>query len=104
MGFDYNDPKYKSNVDLLKARGGNLEARGAHLNLQDHGDPVWYRNLRLRSLSADDQIDTSVVVPVTLPDDVKSAEEKKTKGMIERKKKQEKAKKEKAEKEKAAKQ
>lgn len=96
VGFDYNDPKYKFNVDLLAARGGNLEARGAHLNLQDHGAPVWYRNLRLKPLSADDEIDTSVVVPATLPDKVKAAEEKKTKTMIERHQQREKANKEKS--------
>ena len=74
------------------------------MNLQDHGDPVWYRNLRLKSLTADDQIDTSVVVPATVPDKVKSREQKQRKEILERKKQKEKAKREKAKKEKAAKQ
>ncbi len=49
VGFDYTDPKWASEVELLRMRGGDLTARGANLNLQDHGDPVWYRNLRLQS-------------------------------------------------------
>ena len=44
-------------MNLLKQRGGNLGARGANLSLQDHGDPVWYRNIRLRTLSESDPID-----------------------------------------------
>ncbi|NQT17021.1 MAG: DUF1080 domain-containing protein, partial [Planctomycetes bacterium] len=38
IGFDYADPKYAENVELLRLRGGDLRARGAQLSLQDHGD------------------------------------------------------------------
>lgn len=88
VGFDYTDPKWKFNVDMLKQRGGNLEARGANLSLQDHGDPVWYRNIRLRELSADDEIDRSEVTPATIAPDVLEAEAKKLKGIVERRNKQ----------------
>jgi hypothetical protein len=84
IGFDYTDPKWKFNVDMLAKRGGNLEARGANLNLQDHGDPVWYRSIRMRELSADDQIDQSAVTPAEIPDDVLEAERKKLEGIIQR--------------------
>jgi hypothetical protein len=83
--LDYKDPKWKFNVDMLRERGGNLEARGANLSLQDHGDPVWYRNVRLRELSADDQIDPTPVTPGEIPDDVLAAERKKLDGIVRRK-------------------
>ncbi len=67
VGFDYTDPKWAGEVELLRRRGGDLTARGANLNLQDHGDPVWYRNIRLRTLTADDKLDMTPVVPGIIP-------------------------------------
>jgi hypothetical protein len=84
VGFDYADPKWKFNVDMLRQRGGNLAARGANLSLQDHGDPVWYRNIRWKALAADDQIDRTPVTPATIADDVLAAERKKLAGIIKR--------------------
>ena len=66
IGFDYQDPRWKSNVDMLKARGGDLAARGANLSFQDHGDPVWFRSIRLRTLSDADQIDRTPVTPAAI--------------------------------------
>ena len=88
VGFDYADPKWKFNVDMLTKRGGDLAARGANLSLQDHGDPVWYRNLRLKELSADDEIDQSAVTPAEIAPEVLAAEAKKLAGIIERRNKQ----------------
>jgi len=85
--LDYADPKWKWHVDLLKARGGDLTARGANLNLQDHGDPVWYRNLRMRELSADDKIDMTPVEPEEISEEVLKAERIKLQGIVERRKK-----------------
>ena len=84
VGFDYSDPQYAFHVELLKQRGGDLSARGAHLSLQDHGDPVWYRNLRLRELSADATIDTTAVIPATIPAEILEAERLKLKGIVQR--------------------
>ncbi len=84
VGFDYSDPKYKFHVDMLRQRGGNLAARGGNLSLQDHGDPVWYRNIRIRQLAADDTIDEAPVTPAKIPEDVLAAERKKLDGIVAR--------------------
>lgn len=84
--FDYSDPRWAFNVDLLKKRGASLSARGAYLSLQDHGDPVWYRAIKLRSLSAEDKLDLSEVTPEKLSDEVLEAERKKLEGIVKRRK------------------
>ena len=84
VGFDYQDPQWAWNVDLLKQRGGDLTARGAHLSLQDHGDPVWYRGLKLRKIPADEKIDRTPVTPAEIPEDVLKAEAAKLKGIVDR--------------------
>jgi len=77
IGFDYADPKWTDNVEMLRKRGGDLAARGANLSLQDHGDPVWFRAIKLRPLGPDDQLDRTPVTPATIPDDVLKAEREK---------------------------
>lgn len=67
IDFDYSDPNNAEHVQRLKARGGNLPARGANLSFQDHGDPVWYRSIKLRSIPADEKIDHSEVTPAEIP-------------------------------------
>lgn len=85
--LDYSDPKWKFNVEMLKKRGGDLTARGANLSLQDHGDPVWYRNIRLRTLGADDPIDQAPVEPAELSKEILDAEAKKLEGIVNRREK-----------------
>lgn len=84
VDIDYADPKFKFHVDLLKQRGGNLEARGAYLSLQDHGDPVWYRNIRIREVSDDEPLDASPIEPAVIPAEARAAEKKKLEGILKR--------------------
>ena len=84
VDLDYADPKYAFHVDLLKKRGGNLESRGANLSLQDHGDPVWYRNLRIRELGKNDALDSTPVTPAKIPQATLDAERAKLEGIMKR--------------------
>lgn len=84
IDFDYTDEKWAFNVNMLNKRGGKLEARGANLSLQDHGDPVWYRNIRLRTIPADEDIGHSDVTPQPLSDEVLKKEKEKLDGIVKR--------------------
>jgi len=69
IDFDYKDPKVAFEVELLKVRGAELAARGANLHLQDHGDAVAYRNLKLREIPADEKLERSSVTPAAVPEE-----------------------------------
>lgn len=56
ISFDYNDPKWAEYVELLDIRGGDLTGRGGQIKLQDHGQDVWFRNLRWREIPLDESI------------------------------------------------
>jgi hypothetical protein len=68
IDFDYADSKWAKEVQLLKDRGGDPTQRGAYLLLQDHGDPVWYRNIKLRVIPKEEQLERSVVTPAAIPE------------------------------------
>lgn len=84
IDFDYADETWKWNVELLRLRGANLAARGANLHLQDHGDPVWYRGMKLRTLGKGDKLNRSKVVPAKIPEAILKAEAKKLEGILKR--------------------
>src|SRR5262249_1070565 len=67
VDFDYADPKWAAEVDLLRRRGADLSQRGVYLHLQDHGDPVWYRDIRWRALGKDAKLDRTPVQPAPIP-------------------------------------
>ena len=69
VDFDYTDERYAWEVELLKIRGADLSKRGLKLHLQDHGDPVWYRNIKLRTLGADDKLERQNVTPAAVPEE-----------------------------------
>ena len=50
VDIDYTDPSLAELVERLRKRGGEVTDRGRYLHLQDHGDPVWYRSLRMRAI------------------------------------------------------
>ncbi len=68
IDFDYADPKWAKEVELLRVRGARLSDRGANLHLQDHGDPVWYRGIKLRVLPRDERLERSEVTPAPIPE------------------------------------
>jgi len=86
VDFDYTDKRWEFNVDLLRKRGADLNARDGQLSLQDHGDPVWYRNIHLREISNDEDINHETVSPEKLKAEVLEAERKKLEGILERRK------------------
>lgn len=73
IDFDYADPRWAHNVELLRIRGwappysGDLGARRGFLRLQYHGGNVWYRQLRMRAIPADEALPRSDVseMPMT---------------------------------------
>lgn len=68
IDFDYAEERWAKDVKRLAERGGKLEARGGNLSFQDHGDPVWYRSIRLRTLEAEDEIGHETVEPAEVPE------------------------------------
>lgn len=68
LSFDYKDPKWAAEVELLRIRGADLDSRGGQLWLQDHGQDVWFRNLRWRRIAAEEQVSADPLfspLPVT---------------------------------------
>ncbi|MAG93653.1 MAG: glycosyl hydrolase [Planctomycetaceae bacterium] len=83
IDFDYTDSKWAFNVEMLKQRGGTLAARGTNLSLQDHGDPVWYRGIKLRERKLNEKLDTTPVTPAKIAAGVLKAEAEKLKKIVE---------------------
>jgi hypothetical protein len=76
VDFDYKNPKWAAEVELLRVRGGDLAARGAFLSLQDHGDLVWYRSVRLRSIPAEEKLESGNITPAEVPEAMLEKEKK----------------------------
>jgi len=57
LSFDYTDRRWKDELDLLAIRGGDLTGRGGQLDLQDHGQDVWFRNLRWRVIPQSESLE-----------------------------------------------
>jgi hypothetical protein len=84
IDFDYTDQRWTEDVERLKQRGAELSSRGGRLFLQDHGDPVWYRNIRMREIPETEDIHHKTVEPAGIEAAVLDAEKKKLEGIIKR--------------------
>lgn len=67
VDFDYRDPRWAHEVELLHIRGGDLADRGAFLHLQDHGQQVWFRSLRWREIPAEEKLVSENLTPMPIP-------------------------------------
>ena len=84
LSFDYDDPKWDWYIRLLAARGGDLTGRKGQLWLQDHGQDVWFRNLRWRELPKDEVIvPEPYFEPMPVTGQALSKEEARVKAMLE---------------------
>lgn len=84
LDFDYADPKWAEMVQLLTIRGGDLTGRGGQLWLQDHGQPVWYRNLRWREFPAAEELTPSPdFKPMPIPPAALAKEQQRVQKMLE---------------------
>lgn len=88
IDLDYTDPRYAWHVELLANRGGNLADRGAKLSLQDHGDPVWYRGIKLRTVPESEVVKRDPVKPAPISDAAMAAEQRKLQRIMENRAKQ----------------
>ncbi len=68
IDFDYTDPRWAREVEILAIRGADLTKRGAHLRLQDHGQPAWFRNIRWRSIPVQEKLERSEFTPLPIPE------------------------------------
>jgi hypothetical protein len=53
VAYEINSPDWRKRARPSKYHGrfpGYGQARAGHIGLQDHGDPVWYRNIKIRPL------------------------------------------------------
>jgi hypothetical protein len=88
LSFDYTDPKWGKQVELLKIRGADLNARGGRLWLQDHGQDVWFRNLRWREIPAEEELTADPdFVPMPVTGEALKKEQDRVKRMLEAQKK-----------------
>lgn len=76
VDFDYADPRWVKEVDLLRVRGGDLNARGSFLQFQDHGDFVWYRAVRIREIPANEPVGSGNIAPAPVPEEMLEKERK----------------------------
>lgn len=87
LSFDYEDLQWAWYVELLAARGGDLTGRNGQLWLQDHGQDVWFRNLRWREIPEDEVIDPEPYFePMPVTGEALKKEEARVKSMLEAKK------------------
>ena len=55
MSYEIKSPNWKRLLESSKYKEspGYAASTSGHIGLQDHGDLVWYRNIKIRALKAD---------------------------------------------------
>lgn len=87
LSFDYADPKWAAEIRLLTIRGGDLTGRGGKLILQDHGQDVAFRHLRLRTIPSSEVIKADpTFIPLSIPPGALAKEEARVRSMLQKKK------------------
>jgi len=85
LSFDYTDPKWAEQVKLLGIRGGDLTGRGGKLLLQDHGQDVSFRNLRMRTIPSGEVVTPDPdFQPMPVPPAALKKEEARVEAMLKR--------------------
>lgn len=87
IDFDYTDPRWKREVEILTIRGGDLTKRGANLRLQDHGQDVWFRSLRIRPIASDEKLPRYAFTPLPIPPAALEKENARIESMLKAKRK-----------------
>lgn len=84
LSFDYTDPKWASEIELLRIRGADLNARGGSLWLQDHGQDVWFRSLKWREIPDEEKLIADPnFIPMPVTGDALLKEQNRVKRMLE---------------------
>lgn len=76
LDFDYADPRWEKEVNLLRIRGGDVHSRGSSLQFQDHGDAVWYRAVRIREIPSQEQLVSENIKPAPVPQEMLQKEQR----------------------------
>jgi hypothetical protein len=85
LSFDYADPKWAPQIELLRIRGGDLTGRGGKLWLQDHGQDVAFRNLRMRTIPAAEKLTPDPAFePMPVTGAALEKEQARVRGMLEK--------------------
>jgi len=82
IDFDYTDPRWAEQVELLRIRGADLAARAAHLRLQDHGAVAWFRGIRCRTIPPAEQLERSDFTPMPVPEEALRKERERVERML----------------------
>jgi hypothetical protein len=82
IDFDYADPRWHNEIEVLRIRGGDLTKRGANLSLQYHGATVGFRNLRWRTIPAEEKLVSENLTPMPIPESALRKEQDRINGML----------------------
>lgn len=82
IDFDYADPRWFHELEVLHIRGGDLTKRGANLSLQYHGAAVGFKNLRWRAIPASEKLVSENLTPMPIPDGALRKEQERVNKML----------------------